>query len=81
MSESLPAVRRCMQTVLRLSDEDAARIGPDTTPLQIPHWNSLAHVQLILELERAVGVTFHADEIASLASVGAIVAALERSRT
>jgi acyl carrier protein len=69
-----------MQTVLHLSDEDAARIGPAATPLLVPGWNSLAHVQIILELERAFGVTFDADEIAALASVGAIIAALERPR-
>jgi hypothetical protein len=27
MSDSLPGIRRCMQSVLRLSDEEAARIG------------------------------------------------------
>ena len=70
-----------MQTVLHLSDEDAARIGPESTPLVVSNWNSLAHVQIILELERAFGVMFDADEIASLASVGAMMAALERSRT
>jgi acyl carrier protein len=70
-----------MQTVLRLSDEDAARIGPDTTPLLVPGWNSLAHVEIMLELERTFGVTFDPDEIASMASVAAIIAALARSRT
>ncbi len=81
MSESLAGIRRCMQTVLRLSAEDAARIGPETTPISVPNWNSLAHVQIILELERMFSVTFDAEEIASLASVGAMSAALERSRT
>ena len=81
MNDSLPGIRRCMQTVLHLSDEDAARVSPETTPLVMPAWNSLAHVQIILELERVFGVTFDAGEIASLASVGAMMAALERSRT
>ena len=70
-----------MQTVLDLSDEDTARIGPETTPLLVPRWDSLTHVQLILELERAFGLTFDAEEIASLASVGAIIAKIEQSRT
>lgn len=70
-----------MQTVLHLSDEETARIGPETTPLLVPRWDSLAHVQLILELERAFGLTFDAEEIASLASVDAIITKLERSRT
>jgi acyl carrier protein len=69
-----------MQTVLQLSDADAARIGPDTTPLQVAGWNSLAHVQIILELERTFDVMFDADEIAALASVQAIIAALARPR-
>jgi len=81
MSTSLTGIRRCMQTVLHLSDEETAGIGPETTAVLLPGWNSLAHVQLMLELERAFGVTFDADEIAALASVGAIIAALERSRT
>ena len=78
---ALAGIQRCMQSVLRLSDADAARIGPDATPLTVAGWNSLAHVQLMLELERTFDVTFDADEIAALASVGAIIAALERPRT
>jgi acyl carrier protein len=81
MSAALPAIQRCMQTVLRLTDEDAARIGPDATPLLVAGWNSLAHVQIVLELERAFGVTFDGDEIAGMASVAAMIAALERART
>ena len=81
MSATLPVIRRCMQEVLQLSDDDAARIDATSTPVSLPNWNSLAHVQIILELERAFSVTFAAGEIASLASVGAMMAALERSRT
>ena len=81
MSASLSGIRRCMQTVLHLSDEETSRIGPETTPLLVPRWDSLAHVQLILEMERAFDVTFDANEIASLASVSAIMASLERPRS
>lgn len=81
MSETLSGIQRCMQSVLTLTDEDAARIGPETTPLAVPGWNSMAHVQIVLELERAFGVAFDADEIAGIASVAAMIAAIERSRT
>jgi acyl carrier protein len=81
MSATLPGIQRCMQTVLRLSDEDTARIDATTTPLTVEGWNSLAHVQIMLELERAFAVTFDADEIGGMASVAAMIAALERSRT
>jgi acyl carrier protein len=81
VSATLPAIQRCMQTVLRLSDEDAARIGVETTPLTVSGWNSLAHVQIVLELERTFDLTFDADQIAGMASVAAMIAALERPRT
>ena len=80
MSETLPGIQRCMQTVLHLSDEDTARISGATTPLTVAGWNSLAHVQIMLELERAFVVTFDPDEIAGMASVAAMIAALERPR-
>lgn len=78
MASRLDEVRECVRTALRLSAGDAALVGPETTPLDLPQWNSLAHVQLVLELERVFGVTFEADEIASLASVAAIFSALDR---
>jgi acyl carrier protein len=77
-SALLPTVRGCMQRVLELGDEETASIGADTTPLVLPRWTSLTHVQLILELERTFDVVFDADDIAALASVSAIVRSLER---
>jgi hypothetical protein len=35
-----------MRTVLKLTDEEAAAIDQDSTPLQLPRWTSLTHVQL-----------------------------------
>ena len=70
-----------MQRVLTLSDEEAAAIGTDSTALVVPRWTSLTHVQLVIELERTFGVAFEADDIAALASVSAIIGALERLRT
>jgi len=77
-NDLLPGIRACMRTVLQLSEEEAAGIGPETTPLLVPRWTSLTHVQLVLELERAFPVTFDADDIAGMASVKAIIDALER---
>jgi acyl carrier protein len=67
-----------MRTVLKLTDEEAAAIDQDSTPLQLPRWTSLTHVQLVLELERHFGVTFDAEEIAELASTAAMMRALSR---
>ena len=70
-----------MQAILKLSDEEASAIRLETTPLDVRGWTSLAHVQLILELEKVFDTTFDADEIAALASVDAIAGALERRQS
>jgi acyl carrier protein len=71
-------VRGCMRTVLALSDKAAAAITLETTPLALPQWTSLTHLELILEIERRFDVMFAADDIATLASVGALVETIER---
>lgn len=43
-----------------------------------PEWDSLRHVKLMLELQKAFGVKFSAAEIMSLDSYAAILAALQR---
>jgi acyl carrier protein len=41
-------------------------------------WDSFAHINLMLGIEAEFGVEFDSDEIASLLSVGQILAALNR---
>ena len=41
-------------------------------------WDSFAHINLMLGIEGEFGVEFDSDEIASLLSVGQILAALQR---
>ena len=77
----LTGIRACMQAALKLSEADAAAINITTTPDQLPGWTSMAHLELVLALERQFNLMFEAEEIAELASVRAIVGALEKERT
>ena len=79
--DRLSGIRACMQTALKLSDADAAAINIETTPNQLPGWTSMAHLELVLALEKRFDLMFEAEEIAELASVKAIVGALEKVRT
>jgi acyl carrier protein len=74
----LDRVRASMQSALQLTDDERVAVGAGATPVTVRGWTSLAHVQLILELEKQFDVLFDADEIASLASVDAILAALAK---
>jgi acyl carrier protein len=64
-----------MATALKL-DAAAGGIDENTTAADVPGWTSVAHLSLILELEKTFGVQFANNEIASLGSVAAIMASL-----
>lgn len=45
---------------------DASTIGPDTTLMLCPQWDSLAHMRIILALESSIGQTLTPDAILSI---------------
>jgi acyl carrier protein len=48
-------------------------LGAETVQEDIPEWDSLGHLNLMLALEEAFGVSFSVDEMPELVSVKAIV--------
>jgi acyl carrier protein len=65
-----------MATALKLDADTAGRIDENTTAANVPGWTSVAHLSLILELEKTFNIQFANNEIASLGSVSAIMASL-----
>ena len=59
-------------------DAEDLTITRQSTAADVPGWDSLMHVRLILETEKAFGVRFTTSEVASLANVGELVDAIER---
>lgn len=53
---------RCAAIFADVLEVDAARIEDDSSPDTLEEWDSLKHVQLILELEKEFGVTIAPDE-------------------
>ena len=77
---TLAAVQGCVRAALKLTEGQAGAITHETTPQQFPQWTSMAHLELMLALERQFEIQFEAEEIAGLASIGAIVSAVDRHR-
>lgn len=71
-------LRNCMASALKLDSASVASIDEKTTAADVPAWTSVAHLSLILEIEKAFGVRIGNDEIASLASVSSILTSLHR---
>jgi len=68
-------IKRVMAEVLGTTP---GAIGESTSPANTETWDSLRHMNLIVALECAFGVTFDDDVLGELTSFRAIVDELER---
>ena len=55
----------------------ASEFSPDLTPEDVPLWDSLGHMRLVVELEDSLGVHFEVDEITEMTSAGKIIEMLQ----
>ena len=59
-------------------DDDELAITPELTADDVPEWDSMSHVRLMLSVERAFDTRFAAAEIANLKNVGELVSLIQR---
>jgi acyl carrier protein len=59
-------------------DNDALVIHPQLTAGDVPEWDSMSHIRLVLTVERAFGTRFAASEVAGLENVGEFVSLIKR---
>lgn len=70
-------VRPVMAAALKV---DPQAITPETQFGDLPDWDSMGHMELIVTLESQFGIQVNADTISELVSVAAICAAVEAQR-
>jgi acyl carrier protein len=63
---------RIARAFSQVFDEMPPRIGPATDSNDIPEWDSVSHVSVVLALESEFGVKFTSAEIEAMRSVGKI---------
>lgn len=51
-------------------DDDDLVITPATKAEDVDGWDSLAHIRLVVSIEKALGMRFTAEEVSSLQNVG-----------
>jgi acyl carrier protein len=66
MEELLAKVRAAFSSTF---DIDSHSITLDSTPSDIPAWDSMGHVELASSLERAFGVSFDVDDLMAMENV------------
>lgn len=71
---------RLVETFSRVLDVDPSAVNGDTSPASLPKWDSVAHINLIFELEDAFDIRFASHEIPSLNTVARLQAAIDGHR-
>ena len=59
-------------------DDESLEITPETGPETIEDWDSLAHIGLIVSVEKHFGVKFPMNEVLTLKTVGKLCGAVKR---
>ena len=77
MSDALAQLNTVFQNVF---DDDTLTVTPQTTAKDVEGWDSLMHVTLIINVEKAFGIKFTSSEVASLKDVGDLMTAIEKRR-
>lgn len=57
----------------RLFEDPSLALRDDMTAADVENWDSLNHVYLIVEIEKAFGIKFTLAEVQSLKNVGGLV--------
>jgi acyl carrier protein len=51
-------------------ENPAVRIGRETTANDVPEWDSLNHIMLVVEIEKRFNIRFTAEEVSGFKDVG-----------
>lgn len=76
--EILPRLQNIFQDVF---DDDDILIRAETTAEDIVDWDSLAHVSLIVAIEREFSIRFSPAEVNDLPNVGALMSVIQGKLT
>jgi acyl carrier protein len=72
---------RVLATVAQVMNVPVAELSDQSSPDTVAGWDSLQHMNLVLALEEQFGVRFSDDQVMTLLTVAAIVAALDGLRS
>jgi acyl carrier protein len=59
-------------------DDQTLVLTPETTAADVPAWDSLAHINIVVGTEMAFGIKFKTAELEQLRNVGEFVSLIEQ---
>ncbi|MEJ2757256.1 MAG: acyl carrier protein [Anaerolineales bacterium] len=72
MTDNSVLSEKVQQTLAVALRVDLAEVGPETQFGDLPQWDSMGHMEVLVALEKAYGVEVSADTITELVSIPAI---------
>lgn len=72
------AINDKLEVIFREVLDPALVLSDDLDASQVPAWDSLNHITLIVEIEEKFGVELTTDELAGLLNVGDMIDLLEK---
>lgn len=77
----MSALRDQLQEIFRdLFDDDGIVLQDTTSAKDVPGWDSLRNVRLIVQIEKAFRIRFGTGEVVGLNDVGELLALIEKKR-
>jgi acyl carrier protein len=61
-----------------LFDEYDGPVTRDLTAMEVPQWDSLGHVQLMVLVEQTFGIRFHAGQVGKFRNLGDLIDEIDR---
>lgn len=77
MEETIKKIQTAFNLAFGVASES---VTMDTTPREIPAWDSMGHVSLVSSLEQTFGLNFDVDEVMEMENVRQIVKVIEAKR-
>jgi acyl carrier protein len=73
----MPLVDRVAKIFRKVFDFDSGRFSLETTPEDVPNWDSVGHMSLVAQLEAEFDRQFEVDDIMEMSSAAKIIEILK----
>ena len=79
-ADTQPVIIELIPIFRNVFGNDELVVDENTTAADVEGWDSLAHIRLIVSIERALKIRFAAVEVATLANVGELARVILQKR-
>ena len=77
MSIKIEIKKKLQEIFQDIFDDDTIELFDDMNANDIEDWDSLTHIQLIVQIEKSFGIKFTTGEVASLKNVGEFISLVQ----